>query len=285
MGLPARLTTFYLETHPVDAAKTLERLPGRQAAAALDAEEPRAAAAVLSGMEASRAATIWLGCEAGRRSRILDAMPLEVAARILRRVDPEERRRLLASSSRAGDHRLQRLLDYPEGSAGMTMDPNVVSLPGDLEAGEAVRRLRGKGLPVRYYVYVTDREQRLTGVVTLRELLAAPRNASLRQLSDREVDRVFDEDDLGTILHHPGWRTFHALPVTDRKGVLVGVIRYETVRRLEDESSKERVPSLMALGSSMGEAWIRMTANMLEGLSSAHRTATAIDPGRREIEP
>jgi magnesium transporter len=271
MSLQARLTAFYLETQPADAARTLERFPAGQATAALETVPPRAAAAVLAGMESGRAAVVLLRCAEGPRRNIVEAMAIDVAARILRRVDAGSREAMLESLSRDDHRRLRRLLEYPDATAGMWMDPNVVSLPGDLEAGEAVRRLRDKPRPVRYYVYVTDREQRLTGVLTLRELLSSPRHDLLRDASHRAVQHVVDQDDRAAILQHPGWREFHALPVTDRAGVLVGVIRYETARRLEEESRTERTPGFLALGTSIGEAWIRVTATMLESLSPAGR--------------
>ena len=105
----------------------------------------------------------------------------------------------------------------------------------------------------------------------MRDLLAAPRHTLVRDASNRTVQHVVDQDDRAAILQHPGWREFHALPVTDRSGVLVGVIRYETARRLEEESRSDRIPDLLALGTSIGEAWLRVTATMLESLSPVGR--------------
>jgi hypothetical protein len=85
----------------------------------------------------------------------------------------------------------------------------------------------------------------------------------------KRVERLPASASLSAILLHPAWREFHALPVTDPQESFLGAIRYKTLKRLEQESARQRPPdeSLTAL-LSLGElCWIGF-AGMLAGLAA-----------------
>ncbi len=81
---------------------------------------------------------------------------------------------------------------------------------------------------------------------------------------------------------HPGWRSFHALPVTDEEGRLVGAIRYQTLRRLEQEIDAARGEQIttQTVGA-LGELFHLGVAGMIEGVASAAAPRGA-RPARRD---
>jgi magnesium transporter len=180
------------------------------------------------------------------------------------------------------------MLDIPEGTAAQLMDPMVAAFPEDLEAGEALRRVRRESQRVSCYIYVTDRNQKLVGVLTLRQLIRAPSKRPLASLIQGPVVRLGLRDSHAGVLRHPGWQSFHSLPVVDGKETLVGVVRYETLRRLEAETSSDRSEDLFLLGATLGETWAAVTMAMLDGVSailrgdgtSSHRGATEARDGK-----
>jgi hypothetical protein len=100
------------------------------------------------------------------------------------------------------------------------------------------------------------------------------------------VARLGVDDRSKTILNHPGWQSFHAMPVVDEAGALVGVIRYETMRRLASDTSAERQPELMVFGATLGQIWVTLATTMLDGFAATlreprserrHRTEEAND--------
>jgi magnesium transporter len=95
--------------------------------------------------------------------------------------------------------------------------------------------LRRSSQHALYYVYVVDREGRLIGVVNLRQLLLTSSKQSLQTLMRRPVYSLPPGADHAGIVAHPGWRELHALPVVDGSGRFLGVLRHETVRRLEED--------------------------------------------------
>ena len=227
------------------------------------------AAAVLAAMEAGRATDCLVACSDPRAVDLLTAMPVETAARVLRRCDPSRRKQWIALMAPNVAAALRRTLDYREDTAGSLMEPGVVTFPEDTDCGEALRVLRRFRQPVRYYVYVTDRRHRLIGVLTLRELLQAPASQRMAAWTGKPVVRLRVTDSNAVVLRHAAWQSFHALPVVDGSGALVGVVRYETLRRLEASTTQERAPSLLAASATFGEAWMSIATVMIDGLAGS----------------
>ena len=124
---------------------------------------------------------------------------------------------------------IRRLLCHPEGTAGALMDPGVPALPGDISVIEARSLLKASSSRAMYYVYVVDRDNCLIGVLNLRQLMLTSSKQSLESLMRRPVSSLQSGADRTAILGHPGWRDLHALPVVDKGGRFLGVLRHETV--------------------------------------------------------
>jgi magnesium transporter len=279
--LAADLTRFLCETHPDEAARELERLSPDAGAQLLQSIPTGPAAAVLAAMEVGRATDCLSGCSDTGAVDLLTEMTVDTAARVLRRCDPSRRQGWIERMAPKMAATLRSTLDYQEGTAGSLMEPVVVTFPEDTGCGEALRALRRFRQPVRYYVYVTDRRHRLTGVLTLRDLLQAPASQRMTAWTGRPVVclRVTDSDSV--VLRHAGWQSFHALPVVDESGALVGVVGYQTLRRLEASSTREREPSLLLASGILGQAWMSIATVMIDGLAGSLR-AIRESKGREE---
>jgi magnesium transporter len=263
------LAQRFLESHPRDGALILDRLPTGQAATLLEKTPPQIAATVLQQMEPLSAAGCLARLAPERAALVLIVFPLDRAAGLLRRLEVGTCDRILAHAPPDHSLPLRRLLQYPEGTAGALMDPRAMALPGELSVSEALTRVRRSPENVLYYIYVVERDQRLAGVLNLRELMLASPKTMLASAMHRRVARLPARADLTSIVAHPGWRDFHALPVVDDSGAFVGVIRYETLRRLEEDATGGRpgnpaVSTMMSLGEL---CWIGFTG-MLAGFAT-----------------
>jgi magnesium transporter len=182
---------------------------------------------------------------------------------------PEDRDRVVAELSSDASVPLRRILRYPQGTAGALMDPQVLSLPGHLPVAEALARVQRSPEHTLYYLYVVDRDQKLVGVLNLRELMLAPSSERLSSIMRADVARLSADSDLDSILAHPAWLEVHALPVIDEAGTFLGVVRYKTLRRLEREAAGKPSPD-QALSTllNLGElCWIGF-AGMLAGFAA-----------------
>jgi magnesium transporter len=223
----------FLEDHPDESARLLESLAPESAAALLSHTLPGLAAEVLRRLVPSFGVSCLLRIPRERAAAVVEALPLAGAAGLLRRLDEAPRLALLRDLCEPTSEALGRLLAYPEDSAGGRMDPRVFTLPEDILVAEALLRLRARPEYAMYYLYVVDREQRLTGVLNYRDLLLANEDATLRSVMRSPVVQIRATASGTALLGEPAWRVYLALPVVDERGVLVGVVRFESLRDLE----------------------------------------------------
>lgn len=263
------LSAAFLEAHPEDAARVLERLSAAEQGRVLARAPVSAAAQVMRRFPPTVATTCLSSMPAAAAGGILEQLPLDFKVSVIRPLPEHEREALLATLEPAAAEPLLRLLRYPEGTAGALMDPYVLTLPDDITVADALRRAKASSQRILYYLYVIDREQRLVGVSTLRELMHARLGARLAAVMQRDVARLSAHARSEEVLKSPYWRAFHALPVVDAKGVFLGVIRYETLHRLQDEFEQaSRDASALDTVLALGELyWIGLTG-MLRGVSA-----------------
>jgi magnesium transporter len=283
MDLHKRLSASFLQKHPAEAARLLEGMSGQQAAAVLGAVPTQAAAASVGVMEPySAAGTLGL-LPAYTAAGIAGQLPVDTAAGILRRMDETSRDALLQEVPSAAAEPLRRLLAHAEESAGALMDPLVLTVPEDLTAGEALARIRKEPKHATYYIYVLNREQGLSGVVTLRRLMLARPGEPVSSIMRTDVARVPAAAGHDVIKRHPAWRSVHALPVVDREGRFLGAIRYETLRRLEDAGrSAAHGSGAFSAAMTLGElTWIGMM-HVLGGIVAPIASGGRTDPRKEK---
>jgi len=130
-----------------------------------------------------------------------------------------------------------------------------------------------------YYVYVIDREQRLVGVLTLRELMLAASGRSIAAVMKRSPLSVNANLRHLELIRHSGWHRFHTLPVVDDAGHLMGVVRYETLRRLESEFAGEATSgkSAVNLAVSLSELYVKGLTGLVTGLAPRNAAASKDD--------
>lgn len=273
------LAQHLVDHHRDEAAAALEGRPIAETAGLFGELGAASVARVAGRMEPAAAAAVLAQCEDAHAADVLEGLPAEAAVAVLRRASSAERERWLARTDAETAERLGRVLTYPDGCAGATMDPNVTALPDDVTVKNALRRVRRGRTRPGSYLYVTDREGRLTGVITLRELLLAEAERRLKDVAAGDVVALQATDPVRVVCGHHGWRSYHALPVSEADGRVVGVIPYDTMRRLESELAEEGPADAVMLGATLGRAWIALTAALLDGLAASWETAR-----RREVD-
>lgn len=249
------LAQGFLESHPEDAAMILERFSPEELADLLQENPPPIAAAVLERMIPIRAAEVLALMPPERWREVVDALPIHAAAGLLSRMESGNRESILASLSPDSVKPLRVLLKYPDNTAGYFMDTRIMTLTTEMTAGEALVRVRRSLKNIFYYLYVTDRNRVLVGVINLRELLIARPRDSVGTIMNTPVVHMTVNAHRHAILNHPGWGRFPALPVVDHAGVFQGVIRYRTLRALP--------------GRPESPGWAPVAAAVLLGLSEA----------------
>jgi magnesium transporter len=251
--------------HASDAAALLAALPAATAARALDVMMPALGATCLALLAAQPAVAIVIELRPGR------------AAVLLRHLDDTARNAILGQMPPDQATTLRTVLAHPPDSAGAVMDSRVVTAREQDCAGDVRAAWRRSPRRAHDYVFVVDEEHRLTGIVALRDLVAARPGEALAAVMSRSVGRVHASANRAAILNHSGWRRCHVLPVVDGRAVLVGAITHETARALSDEDALAGTRGLDAVSTvfALGELYWLGLSGVLDGVAAAVRRQAA----------
>ncbi len=271
MSLQRRLAESLVRDHPDRAAGVLERLDAGSAARALAPLAPAETGEVVRRLPPLFAAALLEKLRPERAAAVVEELALDVAVRLVRRLAEEPARALLDALSSRTARAIRALLHFPENTAGAIMDPEVLALPEDMSAREALTQVRAAPEQARYNLYVVDREQRLVGALNLRELLLARPRARLCEIMVHEPQRLRADQDRTTVAVHPGWHEVHSLPVVDARGAYLGAVRYRTLRALEDELRRPRTEEVETAGA-LAELFAAGASGLLEALAGSGRS-------------
>ncbi|MEO1802690.1 MAG: magnesium transporter [Cyanobacteria bacterium J06629_2] len=169
------------------------------------------------------------------RARMFDELPAKVVRRLVSQLSPKERQATAI------------LLGYGEETAGRIMTPEYISLKENLTVSQTLERIRNlaNASEVVYYLYVTDNSRRLTGIVSLRDLVIAAPDTTLTEIMTRDVVFVHTDTDREEVARTIQRYDIVAVPVVDSEERLVGVV---TVDDIIDIIEQEATEDIYALG-------------------------------------
>lgn len=178
----------------------------------------------------------------------IEEMSLDDAADLLEDMPASVVKRVLEKSSRQTRESLNKLLHYPESSAGSLMTPEYVRLRKNMDVAQAFAAIRqqGENAETVYTCYVVEKN-RLIGVVTARSLLLASLNTPITELMDENVVTVKVTDDQEFVSREMQRYDFNAMPVVDNEGMFVGIITIDDAIDVLTEESTEDMQKMAAI--------------------------------------
>jgi magnesium transporter len=150
-----------------------------------------------------------------RTQKLLAAMSPRQASLVLQYLEPAKREEALVGLPHTKARELRGLMHYPPETVGGVMEPRVASIPMDLNVQSAIGVLRKAPRQTLFYLYVTDHEGKLVGVLNMRNLMLASPRDTIKSLMSREIMSVpgtMDREDVLILMRR---HRFLALPVVD----------------------------------------------------------------------
>ena len=242
------------ELHPADIADIIEQLDPRlrsQVFAQLDTEQ---SAEALSELDDDDLKTEMLeGLSDRDASTMLAKMDPDDAADLIDELDYEKAEKLLRLMGVKEEKAIRNLLGYEEDTAGRIMTSEFVALPATATVADAVEAIRGldEDFESVYYVYTTDAEGAIAGVLSLRTLIVAERGAKLRDLAYKDVVWVAPELDQEEVAEEMSKYNLAAIPVCDENRHILGIV---TVDDAMDVMTEEHAEDLQIAGLGAGES-------------------------------
>ncbi|EYF00104.1 magnesium transporter [Chondromyces apiculatus] len=249
-----------METQPTDreepvtltSAELVERWSGL--------EEPEELAAAFHRLEREESDEFFLALTAHEQAALLQALPRgerrlwirllapDDAADVLQKVEaPELREELLGLLDEATRREVKALLAYAEDAAGGLMSPLFARVRPESTADEAIRYLRRQAegdLETVSYGYVLDAEQRLVGVVSLRQLITTRGDRKVQDLMTSDVVSVREDTDQEDVARVFAQHHLMAIPVLDGEGRLKGIITADDIVDVVEEEATEDIQKL-----------------------------------------
>ena len=231
------------DLHPADIADELQRLAPDEAVARLRALPPETASEVLAELETDAAQNVVARLSGREIGRLLEDLPHDEAADVAAEMEPAQRTEALAHLDPDHSARVERLMRYPDDSAGAIMKDQFIALPDSFTIGQGLDAIRRKGdeeFAGISYLYVVDARQKLLGVVPIRNLVFLPPGRPLREAMITEVRFVRVEADQEEVARLFSQYHFLALPVLDADDRLVGVVEArQVIDVLRDEATED----------------------------------------------
>jgi len=227
---PADIAGLFAMLTPPESVILVELLMKHELAGDVLAELPEGILQEILGMlDDSRTAELLGSLESGEAVLFLQAIPPE-------RIDG-----LLAILPLQQRYRIEQLMLYPEDTCGYFMSRSYMSVDADMTAAEATEQIRrqSEDVDVPFYVYVTDRDGRLSGVVPLRRLITCPQDTLVRSLMMSEPFTVrldSDREEAATLARK---YDIMAIPVVDDSHRLMGVISGDSLFDVMEEEATE----------------------------------------------
>jgi magnesium transporter len=253
------------EMHPADLADVVELLPSERVPL------------FLAALPRDRAADVLEYLNEELRAEILEQMSARQAAELVTEMTPDDRADTIEELSELSEEHAEevlseipsearreteQLLRFHPDSAGGLMTTEFVSVPGETTVEDALDRVRALARSGRreamYAIYATDSEGRLAGVLSLRELLAAPLGAKISDIAWTDIVSLGPNADREEVARLTSNYDLVAIPVVSESGHLMGVITVDDVIDVIQEEQTEDVQKLGGM-EALDEPYMQIT--------------------------
>src|SRR5437868_3097315 len=220
--------------HPADIADIVEEMTADERIAVFQQLDLETAAEALQEVEPEMQAAIVSDLPEERAADILEEMDPDEAADLLQDLPEDRREELVDLMEKEEASDVEELLTYPEDSAGGIMATDFVALPGEQTAAQSIDQLRERkpDPQLTYYLYVIDAEEKLEGVLSLRDLVVARPETKVKAIMDPHVLRVEAETPKEEVAALIAKYDLLALPVVDARKKLIGTVTIDDVVEL-----------------------------------------------------
>jgi magnesium transporter len=256
----------------VAAARLLETLDEPQVVQVLRSLPPATAARAVRQLQVGFAAALLRDAEEDLFKEMARELDGPHAAAIFVSLPEDARERFLAHLPEKIKHQVREQLTFPEDSIGRIMSTQLIALNQDLTLHEAIERIRllaQKRFPASY-AYVVDDQERLVGVMNMRDLMLARPEQKLREVMRTEVftlSAVASREEAAAELSR---RRYFAAPVVDADKRVLGLVKAEQlmhglqqdltsdIQRMFGAGGDERVSSPMSHSLKKRLPWLHV---------------------------
>jgi len=236
------LTKLIDELRPADMADLIEHLDHDERLFVFKILEPEGAGEVLVEIEPPVQGRLLEDLDNKALREIVQELESDDAADVIGDLPVERAREIIKGLRGEVSEEIEKLLPYPEDTAGGIMALEFVAIKADSTVQDAIEVIREKGEEVEnlYYLWVVDDHDHLVGVVSLKDLLVEPRDRKISEIMNPEVISVNVHADQEEVIQLVKRYDLVNIPVVDDQNRLVGRITHDDVIDvIEDEVDED----------------------------------------------
>lgn len=235
-NVPA-ITKLLGDLHAADIGNILTALEEADAIELFKHLSPELASEVLLEIDERLRKTLISSISSEELTLVVDEMETDDAADIISKLTYEDAKQILDGIGESDAHAVQKLLVYPEDTAGGKMQAEMVSVVEDTTVGETIEEVRRKSKDIENitHVFVTDPAGVLTGVVSLNRLILASPDTRIKDIAEPNPVKVTTDLDQEKVAKIFQKFDLVAIPVVDKEGKLVGRITIDDVVDVVEE--------------------------------------------------
>ena len=251
-----------LEDAPGDLAAETEEMHAADLANVVEAMPPERVGDFLRALPANRAAQVIEYLDEELRAEFLEHVSTEQAAEIISEMTPDDRAdvlealeeetadEILSDLTQEAREETERLLQYEPDTAGGLMTTEFVPVDQSVSIEEALSQVRAAARSGKresmHAIYAVDSDERLVGVMSLREVMAAPEGSLVADVMTSDFVSVATSADREEVARVTSEYDLVMVPVVDGFGRIVGVI---TVDDVIDAIVEEQTEDVQRLGA------------------------------------
>ena len=228
-----------LEMNPIDIADFFSELDIKKVPAVFKLLRKDISADVFAELDSDMQEKIIEALTDKEISIIIEDLFLDDAVDMLEELPANMVHRIMKNASKETRTQINRLLAYPDDSAGSVMTAEFVKLRASMTVEEAIAYIKRTGIEKEtvYTAYVTDRSRELIGTVSFKQLLFAKSEARISDIMEEQIIFAHTLDDRESVAQTISKYDLLALPIVDKENRLVGIVTVDDALDVIEEET------------------------------------------------
>lgn len=230
--------------YPIDIAEALETLDDTAQLSFFKTVSIEKAADVLQELSHDSQTKIIETLSVTKASDIVEEMDTDDAADLLGELPEDKAQEIIKDMEPEEADDVTELLAFEEESAGGIMSKEFLAIPEKLTVKQALAKIRESEPPDNNafsYVYVINSEQKLVGVVTIRDLVMAKPSIKVKKIRHDNVVSVSVDTDQEKVANIISKYDLVAIPVLDYRQRIIGIVTIDDVFDIVEEEVTEDI--------------------------------------------
>ncbi|PGT80682.1 magnesium transporter [Bacillus sp. AFS040349] len=243
--------SVFLEQHPYDQASFFIKLDPEDRQTVYHFLSPEEMAAVFENIEDEDGLyqTYLSEMDPTFAAQMLAQMYADDAVDVLNELDKDQVASYLTIMDDEAAEEIRELLHYEEYTAGSIMTTEYISIHAHQTVHSAMQILKKEAPNAEtiYYVFVVGEDEKLAGVISLRDLIISEPDTMISDIMNERVYSVSVAEDQEEVARKMKDYNFLALPVVDFQGHLLGIITVDDIVDVIDEEASDDYSKLAAV--------------------------------------